>query len=76
MTPFGAPGCRVYVAQNVALSMSTYSDGSAGLSLSVPSNPGLIGAALFTQFMSIDPPANALGLSFSNGVKTVLGGWY
>jgi hypothetical protein len=38
-------------------------------------DPALIGRQLFTQYLVVDPAANALGITFSNAVRTTIGGW-
>jgi CubicO group peptidase (beta-lactamase class C family) len=75
LTAFGAPGCRVYAPHAITLGTATYSDGSAVVTAGMPDDASLIGARLFTQFVNVDPTANALGLTFTNGLETVLGGW-
>lgn len=70
---FGAPGCSVLVSPLVTLGTLIDSTGSATMPLTVPRDPGLIGAELFFQWFALDP-SNALGLSTSNAAKVRLGG--
>jgi hypothetical protein len=40
----------------------------------IPNDPSLITGHYFTQMWAIDLPANPLGMTFSNGVNTQIGG--
>jgi hypothetical protein len=34
-----------------------------------------IGIKFFTQYLCLDKQANVLGLTYSNGLQTTVGGW-
>ncbi len=65
LTALGAPGCRVYV-KDAVLFLPALCDKSGKASYKLwlpPSTPK--GLALHTQWLSLTPKANALGMSFS-----------
>ncbi len=70
---FGAPGCWLYTEPAVTILIATDAGGSAAIPLTHPTSASLIGQRFFTQFVAIDPPANAWGVTTSNGVATRLG---
>lgn len=69
----GATGCRLYTNPAVVLSFPTTSTGSLSVRYTHPNNPVYFGLTFFTQFVSYDPAANALGLTYSNAVSTRVG---
>jgi hypothetical protein len=71
LTPFGAPGCQLYLdpATMVWRGLGTGRE----LPLLLPSCPPLLGCRCHAQAMAWQPAANALGLVTSNGVELVLG---
>jgi hypothetical protein len=73
LTLFGAPGCWLYVSPMVTLALATDATGAAALPLTHPNAASLIGRRFFTQFLAVDPTANAWGLTTTNGVTTRLG---
>jgi hypothetical protein len=70
---FGAPGCWLYNNLEVMFGLATDASGAASIPLTHPNDTDLIGFPFFTQFLAIDPPANAWGVTTSNGVATRLG---
>ena len=50
--------------------------GTFGAPTAFGRDPVLLGAELFSQFLVLDPAANALGWTVSNGMRTQLGGWW
>lgn len=42
-------------------------------SLSLPNNPALVGVQFNTQFLALDPPANASGLVCSSAALVTIG---
>lgn len=72
--PFGAPGCPVVASWDLPLVMLTSSVGSMQAALMVPTDPGLVGLSLYLQAAILDVPANAFGVTVSNGVRIVVGG--
>ncbi|MCA8958055.1 MAG: serine hydrolase [Planctomycetes bacterium] len=75
MAMFGAPGCYVRVAPAISVPVKASLLGLASVSVHVPNDPALIGAKFFTQYSVADPSANGLGLTFTNGVETTVGGF-
>lgn len=69
-----APGCPILVSVDITVGLSTDALGTASLSLLVPADPALFGGHVFTQFGGVDPGANTLGMSFSNGLDARIGG--
>lgn len=67
LTPFGARGCAVLASGEVQIGISTNAQGAGAVTLSVPNVPAYVGATLHDQFLVVDPRANQLGISFSNG---------
>jgi len=72
LTPFGLNGCTLYVDPAVTL-LLVGTGNQATWNLSVPPNPGLLAVRLYTQGFSLDPPANAAGLTVSNACRLVVG---
>ena len=68
----GMIGCTGYVAPTV-LTTVTGAAGAATLTLNIPASLPLIGTALNTQALSLDPGINSLWLTSSNGHTTTLG---
>lgn len=72
LTGFGMPGCTLLAAtDSVTLDLLAGPVGTAYLAL--PSSSALVGVVLFGQSFVLDPLANALGMSASNGVMMQLG---
>ena len=67
------PGCVLYTDPMLALPVVTDASGNAALGFSVPADPNLIGADIDSQALCSDPPANAPGLTTSNGVGHLIG---
>ena len=74
LTPLGATGCKLYTAIGITFPGVTSSTGSVGKLIPIPNDPNLVGASFFTQYICVDK-ANSLGLTFSNGLETKLGGY-
>ncbi|MCA8944480.1 MAG: hypothetical protein KDB80_18105 [Planctomycetes bacterium] len=71
----GAPGCAIYT--NPILSKSLVSDGTGAVqhAFVLPDSPAMHGLLLRTQFLGVDAAANALGVQFSNGLRTLVRHW-
>ena len=69
----GAQGCALLVSQDITLTIPTSQAGESTLAIPIPNEISLLDLRLFTQCAVFDPPANALGLAFSNGLSTRLG---
>ena len=68
----GAPGCSLLVDPAVTLPTSGQRVRSATVQL--PHDLSLVGTRVFTQAAAVAPGANALGMLYSNGAETVVGG--
>lgn len=77
LSPLTPPGCRLYNDVIVAIGVTSTPwrggrGGLASLSLQLPSDPGLAGAVLFSQWLV--PPAGGGGrFELSNGVRATVG---
>ena len=74
LAPFGAPGCSIYNDPLIGLVVAVNSSGTAGVNVPIPNSGDLVGKAFFSQFLCVDRAANTLGLTFSNGYQTTIGG--
>jgi len=72
LTPFGLNGCNLLVDSLTNIVIAGPGT-SATWSIALPLIPAFSGLELFHQAFAIDPPANAAGLTASNGGKTRLG---
>jgi len=64
------PGCAAYVSPDLLLGIA----GAGGAaSWTWPAVAGPIGAALYTQALCFDPPANGFGFTVSNAVYATIG---
>jgi hypothetical protein len=73
LATFGAPGCSILAAGDVALAFATSATGTHSLSLSAPIDKGLCSTSLYFQYIVLDASANKLGFVFSNGGDARLG---
>ncbi|MFQ5503981.1 MAG: hypothetical protein ACE5F1_04185 [Planctomycetota bacterium] len=73
LTPFLAPGCKLLASIDVLQGVPTSPAGTASVKLLVPPDRNLIGARLYHQFLVFDA-ATKLGLVFSNGGESTIGG--
>jgi hypothetical protein len=71
---FGASavGCTVGVQPLVINTLATTA-GTAGIAIGVPTGSALLGTSVFGQIVSLDPTANGVGWTSSNGLQAVLG---
>jgi hypothetical protein len=72
LAPYGMPGCFARVALDLVAFVSG-NNNAATLTLAIPSNTALVGAVLYQQGYSIDPGANAAGLTVSNSIRFTIG---
>jgi CubicO group peptidase (beta-lactamase class C family) len=70
----GAPGCDLLSSSDFVLSTLTNA-GAGAIPVNVPANQAYLGLHLYSQYAVLDASANSLGVSFSNGLDTHLGGW-
>ncbi|MGK0201816.1 MAG: CubicO group peptidase (beta-lactamase class C family) [Planctomycetota bacterium] len=76
LAPLGAPGCSAYCDPVVMLNTIASATGSgAFFDWLVPDVPAALGSIIYAQGACLDPTANALGLTTSNGRGMTLGGW-
>ena len=75
MAPLGAPGCLLRIDPNVTANVGATAAGVVNVPLLFPENTSLIGVQLWSQFLVLDPPVNAWGVTLSNAVRTTIGGW-
>jgi hypothetical protein len=68
-----APGCRVLCSHDAVLPQTADGAGAASRLLGVPGDPALLAAVFFNQWIVVDPPANPLQLTTSNGGKGTIG---
>jgi hypothetical protein len=68
----GAPGCTA-LASGESLFVLTNVLGSAVWQFAVPNAPNAPGASFYNQAFALDPTANALGLTVSNGGQATIG---
>ncbi len=74
LTSFGAANCFVRHDLAVTVNAPTGSSGAAVVAIACPNDINLIGGTHYTSFLCLDPPANQLGLTFSNTRSIRLGG--
>jgi len=73
LSPFGAAGCSLLASMDLMLAIATDAQGNGSLVVPVPNDQRLLGVVFHNQWLVVDTPANALGLSFSNGGTATLG---
>lgn len=72
LTMFGLTGCMLYADPLVTVFV-VGAGTTATSTLAIPNDPTLQGLRLFTQGFSLDPPANAAGLTVSNAGRLQIG---
>ena len=72
LAPFGAPGCELLTGLQILIPAFTDFFGSVTMGIPIPSDPYLVGATVYTQWMASDPGANALGWVFSGGLSVTI----
>jgi hypothetical protein len=73
LTALGAPTC--FLRTDIAVTQAALANGSASWTLTLPNDPTIIGASLYSQTAVVDPPANALGITLSSARRVTVGGW-
>jgi hypothetical protein len=74
LAPLGAPGCHVYADPLFTTLVPTTGSGTASWATYF-TTPLLFSQHLYSQAFGLDTAANALGITASNGIDTMLGGW-
>jgi hypothetical protein len=69
-----APGCTVLVSAETLDWAVANADGSASHSFALPDVASLVGVDVFHQWVVLDAGANPLGLAFSAGARSTIGG--
>ncbi|MEZ5965475.1 MAG: hypothetical protein R3F56_16700 [Planctomycetota bacterium] len=72
LTPIGMVGCTQLATAVLHLPLVT-AGGGANLDLGIPDDASLLGALVPAQCFAVDPGANALGVTASNGVELRVG---
>ncbi len=72
LSGLGAPGCKV-LADPFLGQVLTISQGMAQGSVPLPANPAILGLSIFNQGFVVDPKANNLGLTTTNGGEGKIG---
>jgi hypothetical protein len=75
LTGLGAPGC--FLRNNIVGTFTgvtqANANGSAVVNVPIPNDPTLSGAQFYSQFLFVEPGANALGVFASNGLTNTIG---
>jgi hypothetical protein len=79
MLPFhlgliGAPTCNLYTSIDIAAPTATDLDGRARLTVPMPSDPGVLGAVFYAQWICFDQGANRLGIVVTSALACRVGG--
>ncbi|MBL8751348.1 MAG: serine hydrolase [Planctomycetes bacterium] len=74
LAPIGAPGCILRTEPSLMLAAVTGGTGVARLPIVIGTDPATIGTVWYSQFLVLDPPANAFGATLSNALRTRVGG--
>lgn len=69
--PLGMPGCSLRTSLDWLFPMTRTTAG-ARLALAMPNDPRLVGVRLYQQALVLDRPANAAGLTVSNGTESIV----
>jgi hypothetical protein len=69
----GAGGCRLLVSIDIMISTVTDASGNASSTLVVPNDKALTSLLFYQQWVALDPGANQIGLTFSNGGLGLVG---
>ncbi|MGA1608985.1 MAG: hypothetical protein ACO4CT_18505, partial [Planctomycetota bacterium] len=68
----GMPGCLLLTSSEQAVTLPNLG-GRATMSLSIPSDPVLLGSSLYFQGAALDRIANPQGIIVTNGVEARIG---
>lgn len=75
LTVLGAPGCKARTTGDIFYPGVASGAGQLQQSVALPADPSVLGVTFYAQGLSIDPGANQLGISFSNGVAATIGSY-
>lgn len=72
--PIGAPGCVLRTEPSVMFAGLVSGSGTMRQHIVIGTDPATIGVVWYSQFLVLDPPANAFGFTISNALRTQVGG--
>ena len=77
-TPFdlglaGAPGCRLYISNEVILVVTANTSGAYSSQFNVPSSSSLVCTRIYVQMLPFDKQANPFGATATNYGRVMLG---
>jgi hypothetical protein len=73
LTALGAPGCRQSVVLGPSTTALVFGQPVASRPFTIPPVTAYLGTPLFSQSVSFDPVANAIGVVTSNGLSLLVG---
>lgn len=74
LAPFGGQSCSLQTSIDLIQGLATDAQGAGSMPLMIPNDKRLSGIRFYNQFLVIDPGANPLGLSFTQGAQATIGG--
>jgi PKD repeat protein len=72
LTPLGMAGCFLHTDMLLTLGIASM-NGTATQPFGIPNNPAVVGAQALMQAAIVDPGANGLGVSVTNGLSMRIG---
>ena len=69
----GAKDCSLYVSLDLMMATVRNATGTARNSITLPNVAGLRNAQFYTQWINVEPNANALGLTFTEATMIIIG---
>ncbi len=73
LSSLGALGCMLYNEPFDTGVAGTNATGDGQISIAIPATSGLVGVRAFFQWLCLDPSANSIGLTTTNGGIAVIG---
>jgi hypothetical protein len=73
LRPLGAAGCSVLTSGEITVGVTTSPFGLASVPITIPNDLSIVDSVFFDQFYVIDPAANQLGITWSNGGRGQIG---
>ncbi|MHC5064109.1 MAG: hypothetical protein ACYTG5_09055 [Planctomycetota bacterium] len=73
LSAFSAPGCLLYSSVQRTYSSQSDDQGVAESLVGIPNDQTLVGFTFYTQFVTLDPSSNLLGLTTSNAHAATIG---
>ena len=75
LAALGAGGCDLLASADLMLTQSLNFAGVGSTDIAIPASTALVSSHVYSQTAPVDLRANTLGLVFSNGLDTRVGGW-